>query len=91
MAIVHITRRRPHDTNEERSAVDFAYTPEQLELRARARALADEIAVHESACEEHNGLPQTVHSEIADRVRHHRLNAINMPAEWGGQGLSVVE
>jgi acyl-CoA dehydrogenase len=71
--------------------VDFAYTPEQLDLRARARALADEIAIHELACEEHNGLPQTVHRAVSERVRHHRLNAINMPAEWGGQGLSVVE
>jgi acyl-CoA dehydrogenase len=71
--------------------VDFAYTPEQLALRARARALADEIMVHEQACEEGNGLPPEVHAEVAERVRHHGLNAINMPAEWGGQGLSVVE
>ena len=71
--------------------MDFAYTPEQLELRARARALADEIAVHELACEEHNGLLPDVHAEVAGRIRHHRLNAINMPAEWGGQGLTVTE
>jgi acyl-CoA dehydrogenase len=90
--IVHITRRPAHDTNEERTAaVDFAYTPEQLELRARARALADEIEVHELACEEHNGLPRAVHRKVADAVLRHGLNAINMPAEWGGQGLSVVE
>jgi acyl-CoA dehydrogenase len=71
--------------------VDFAYTAEQLELRARARALADEIEVHELACEEHNGLPPEVHRAVTDRVRHHRLNAINMPGEWGGQGLGVVD
>jgi acyl-CoA dehydrogenase len=71
--------------------VDFAYTPEQDELRARARALADEIMVHEQACEEHNGLPPEVHAEVAERVRHHGLNAINMPAEWGGQGLGVLD
>jgi acyl-CoA dehydrogenase len=71
--------------------VDFAYTNHQLELRARARALADEIMVHEQACEERNGLPPEVHAEVAERVRHHALNAINMPAEWGGQGLSVLE
>jgi acyl-CoA dehydrogenase len=71
--------------------VDFAYTPEQLDLKTRARALADEIAVPELDCEEHNGLPETVHREVAERVRHHRLNAINMPAEWGGQGLSATE
>jgi acyl-CoA dehydrogenase len=71
--------------------VDFTYTPEQLELRARARALADDIEVHELACEEQNGLAPEVHREVSDRVRHHGLNAINMPAEWGGQGLSVVD
>ncbi len=71
--------------------MDFAYTPEQDELRARARALADEIMVHEQACEEHNGLPPEVHAEVAERVRHHGLNAINMPAEWGGQGLGVLD
>jgi butyryl-CoA dehydrogenase len=71
--------------------VDFAYSPEQLELRARARALADEIAVHEGACEERGGLPAEVHREVADRVRRHSLNAINMPAAWGGQGLGVVD
>jgi acyl-CoA dehydrogenase len=71
--------------------VDFAYTPEQQALRARARALADEIMVHEQACEEQNGLPPEVHAEVAERVRHHALNAINMPAEWGGQGLGVLD
>jgi acyl-CoA dehydrogenase len=71
--------------------VDFTYTPEQHELRARARALADEIEVHELACEERNGLEPEVHRAVAERVLHHRLNAINMPAEWGGQGLGVVD
>jgi acyl-CoA dehydrogenase len=71
--------------------VDYAYSPEQLELRARARALAEEIMVHERDCEEHNGLPAGVHRVVAERVRHHGLNAINMPAEWGGQGLGVLD
>ena len=71
--------------------MDYAYSPAQLELRARARALADEIMVHERACEEHNGLPPEAHRDVAERVRHHGLNAINMPAEWGGQGLGVLD
>ena len=64
---------------------------EQLELRARAAALAADIMVHEEACEAANGLPPEVHAAVAERVRHHRLNAINMPAEWGGQGLGVLD
>ena len=71
--------------------MDFTYTPEQLELQARARALAEEIMVHEEACEAAGGLPDDVQREVAERVRHHRLNAINMPVEWGGQGLSVLD
>src|ERR687889_1040103 len=35
--------------------------------------------------------PQRSARAGADRVRHHALNAINMPAEWGGQGLSVLD
>jgi len=71
--------------------MDFAYTPEQLELRDRAAALAADIMVHEEACEAANGLPPEVHAEVADRVRHHGLAAINMPAEWGGGGLAVLD
>jgi acyl-CoA dehydrogenase len=71
--------------------MDFAYSPEQLELRARAAALAADIMVHEEACEEGNGLPQEVHAAVAERVRHHGLAAINMPAAWGGAGLGVLD
>jgi acyl-CoA dehydrogenase len=71
--------------------VEFAYSPEQQQLRARAAALTAEMMVHEHDCEEHNGLPPDVHAAVSDRVRHHRLHAINMPAEWGGQGLSVLD
>ena len=71
--------------------MDFTYSPEQLELRARARALADDIELYELDCEEQNGLPDDIHREIHARVLHHRLNAVNMPAEWGGQGLSVTD
>jgi butyryl-CoA dehydrogenase len=71
--------------------VDFSYSPEQLELRSRAAALAAEIMVYEEACEEGNGLPPEVHAAVAERVRHHGLAAINMPSEWGGAGLGVLD
>ncbi len=71
--------------------MDFAYSSEQLELRARAAALAADIMVHEEDCEMANGLPPEVHAAVRERVLHHGLNAINMPAEWGGQGLSVLD
>jgi acyl-CoA dehydrogenase len=71
--------------------MDLTLSPAQEDLRARARALTESIMAHEEACEEHNGLGAEAHAEIADRVRELRLNAINMPAEWGGQGLSVLD
>jgi butyryl-CoA dehydrogenase len=71
--------------------MDLTLTAEQEDLRSRARALTETIMAHEEACEEHNGLGPEAHREIADRVRELRLNAINMPAEWGGQGLGVLD
>ena len=65
--------------------MDLTLSPEQEDLRARARALTQSIMAHEQACEERNGLTAEAHTEIADRVRELRLNAINMPAEWGGR------
>jgi acyl-CoA dehydrogenase len=70
--------------------MDFAYSPELSELRDRARGLADLIEAYEDACERDNGLSDADHAAIADAVRKTRLNAINMPTEWGGQGLGVL-
>jgi acyl-CoA dehydrogenase len=71
--------------------MDFTYAAEQLELQECTAALAAEIMVHETACEEANGLPPEVHGEVRAAVLRQRLNAINMPAEWGGQGLGVLD
>jgi len=71
--------------------VNFRYTDEQLELRDRAAALTDEIMAYEEECEEHRGLPAQSLSEIRDLTLKASLNAINMPLEWGGQGLSILD
>src|SRR5918992_4003320 len=71
--------------------MDLTLSAEQADLRVRARALTESIMGHELACEEQNGLSPEAHREIADRVRELRLNAINMPPEWGGQGLGVLD
>jgi acyl-CoA dehydrogenase len=71
--------------------MDLTLSAAQEDLRARARSLTESITAHELACEEQNGLSPEAHREIADRVRELRLNAINMPAEWGGQGLGVLD
>jgi acyl-CoA dehydrogenase len=71
--------------------MDFTYSPEQLELRDRAQSLTDAIIPFEIPCEEGRGLPDASLAEIRRLTLDHRLNAINMPVEWGGQGLSVLD
>ena len=71
--------------------MDFTYSPEQLELRDRAQSLTDAMIPFEIPCEEGRGLPAESLAEIRRLTLEHRLNAINMPSEWGGQGLSVLE
>jgi acyl-CoA dehydrogenase len=71
--------------------MEFTYSPEQLELRDRAQSLTDAIIPFEIPCEEGRGLPAESLAEIRQLVLDHRLNATNMPPEWGGQGLSVLE
>jgi acyl-CoA dehydrogenase len=71
--------------------VEFTYTPDQLEVRDRAGRLTDAIIPFEDPCEAGRGLPDESLAEIRRLTLEHRLNAINMPVEWGGQGLSVLD
>jgi acyl-CoA dehydrogenase len=71
--------------------VEFTYTPDQLELRDRASRLTDAMIPFEDPCEAGRGLPDESLAEIRRLTLEHRLNAINMPVEWGGQGLSVLD
>jgi acyl-CoA dehydrogenase len=71
--------------------VDLTLSAAQEDLRARARAATAGIMRHERDCEERNGLSADAHAQIAELVREQALNAINMPAEWGGQGLSILD
>ncbi|MBL1108457.1 acyl-CoA dehydrogenase family protein [Streptomyces sp. 5-8] len=71
--------------------MDFRLTPRQVQLKADARALTDLIAAHELECEENNGLPADTHAKIRDAVLDAGLQAVNMPAEWGGAGLTIAE
>jgi acyl-CoA dehydrogenase len=71
--------------------MDFSLESSQLELRDRAEALTAELMTLEDRCEADRGLDSESLAWAAERIRHHRLNAINMPAEWGGQGLSTLD
>ncbi|MEU8589227.1 acyl-CoA dehydrogenase family protein [Streptomyces sp. NPDC048664] len=71
--------------------MDFRLTARQAQLKADARDLTEFIMKYELDCEENNGLPAKAHTEIRDAVLESGLQAVNMPAEWGGAGLTIAE
>jgi acyl-CoA dehydrogenase len=71
--------------------VTIELSADQRELRDRARRLADAITPLEQRCESDGGLSAEDISRVSDLVRNERLNATNMPAEFGGPGLSVLD
>jgi alkylation response protein AidB-like acyl-CoA dehydrogenase len=72
--------------------MDFAYTSEQLELKARAAAYAQLLMTYEDEAERAGGpLPdETVH-KLTRAAMDAGVYGINMPREWGGAGLTLLE
>jgi acyl-CoA dehydrogenase len=72
--------------------MDFSLTPELRELRDRTRRFADEVLVPlEDEAERNFGrLSAEVHERVRREVLAARLNAANIPAELGGQGLGLT-
>jgi acyl-CoA dehydrogenase len=63
-----------------------------LEIQARARRLADELVGWEVEAELHGGeLPAGVLQAHEARARELGLGAINMPAELGGDGMTMLQ
>jgi len=71
--------------------MDFAYTPRLSGLRQQALDLTAVIAKYEDECELNNGLGPDAHRAIHEAVLAAGLQAINVPAQWGGAGLTVLE
>ncbi|MEZ0089233.1 acyl-CoA dehydrogenase family protein [Streptacidiphilus sp. EB129] len=71
--------------------MDFRLTPHQVELKTTARALTEIVMQYEQECEENNGLPPQAHDAVRAAVLDSGLQAVNMPAEWGGAGLTIFE
>ena len=71
--------------------MDLGLTEEELDVRRRARALADAFEPFELQQELEGELPATVVDELLAQVPAAGLQAANMPAEWGGADLTVVE
>jgi alkylation response protein AidB-like acyl-CoA dehydrogenase len=71
--------------------MEFSYPPALAELKARAHDLYLELRVLEDVCEANNGLTTSEHDWLVQKVLDSGLQAVNMPAEWGGAGLTILE
>ncbi len=71
--------------------MDFSYTPEQKKLIARVAELYEFLKPFEVECEMNNGLDEITHDKIRQAVLDADLQAVNMPREWGGAGLTTLE
>ncbi len=73
--------------------MDFALTPELIELRARVRTLVDEhLQPFEWEAESSGGhLSAESHAAIKQAVLDSGLAANNIPKEYGGGGFSLTE
>ncbi|HVQ19195.1 MAG TPA: acyl-CoA dehydrogenase family protein, partial [Actinomycetes bacterium] len=71
--------------------MDLSYSPEQRALIARVRELYEFIRPFEFECEMNNGLSDGAHASIRTAVLDAGLQAVNMPPEWGGAGLTTLE
>ncbi|MEU8685421.1 acyl-CoA dehydrogenase family protein [Streptomyces sp. NPDC048611] len=71
--------------------MDFRLTPRQADLKRTARALTETLTAYETDCEENNGLTPQAHDDIREAVLASGLQAVNMPREWGGAGLTILE
>ena len=72
--------------------MEFACTPEQVELQERAAQFTARLMEHEVDVELSGGaLPQETHDALTRGAIEAGLWAMNMPTEWGGAGLSAIE
>ena len=72
--------------------MEFAYTPEQVELQERAAAFTAVLMEHELEVESAGGsMALETQRALTQGAVDAGLWAMNMPREWGGAGLTAVE
>ena len=72
--------------------MDFAYTPDQVELKGRAAAYAELLMEYEDEAERAGGpLPADTVQKLTRAAMDAGVYGINMPKEWGGAGLTLLE
>ena len=73
--------------------MDFSLSPEHTELRARVRALVDDVLqpIEDEAERNHGRLSAETHARIHQAVLDSGLGANNIPKEFGGGGFNLTE
>ncbi|HEY1485695.1 MAG TPA: acyl-CoA dehydrogenase family protein [Micromonosporaceae bacterium] len=72
--------------------MDFRYSAEQVDLKRRAAAYTELMQRYEDESELAGGpLPVETVRMLTKAAMEHGVYAINMPIEWGGQGLSLLD
>jgi alkylation response protein AidB-like acyl-CoA dehydrogenase len=72
--------------------MEFRYTPAQADLKRRAAEYAVLLQRYEDASEQAGGpLPADTVRDLARAAMDAGVYAINMPVEWGGAGLSLLD
>ncbi|MEU8589228.1 acyl-CoA dehydrogenase family protein [Streptomyces sp. NPDC048664] len=72
--------------------MDMRYTPEQVDLKRRAAGYAELLMTYENQAEDAGGpLPKDLVAELTRAAMKAGVYAINMPARWGGAGLSLLD
>jgi acyl-CoA dehydrogenase len=70
----------------------YGLSAADLEIRARARALADELIPYEQEAEANDGrLPEAVEKAHHERAIELGLHATNLPRSVGGQGCTTLQ
>ena len=72
--------------------MDFTLSPDLIELRDRTRRFADEVLVplEDEAERTFGNLSDAARAGVHREVLAARLNAANIPTEYGGQGLGLT-
>lgn len=72
--------------------MDMSLTTDDLDVRERARELAEKhLFPHEEELDTNDHLPDETEAAIRQAVRGLRLNAINHKKEYGGQEMTIVQ
>src|SRR3546814_16428580 len=75
--------------------MDFTLSPRGEEYRSRIRAFVERELIpleeHADSYDEHENISLALLQTMRARARQQGLWCLQLPAEWGGQGLGIME